>query len=98
VQSDRHLVPVGREHATSQAIRWREADGVQDTVEAVPALGQGRAGPGQLLGRRDVDLEDIRFGGELARGPFGQRQGTPGTGEDDLGPFPLGQLGHGEGE
>ena len=52
----------------------------------------------QLLGRGDVDLEHFGLAGKLSGRSLGQRQGPTGTGEDDLGPFLLGQLGHGEGQ
>ena len=44
VEGNGDLVPIGREHATTQAVRRGEADGVQDAVEAVPAFRERRSG------------------------------------------------------
>ena len=38
VEGNRDLVPIGGEHAAAQAVRRGEADGVEEAVEAVPAL------------------------------------------------------------
>ena len=35
---------------------------------------------------------------QFAGGPLGEGEGTPCTGEDDLGPLLLGEPGHGEGQ
>ena len=50
VERHRDVVPAGGEHAAAEAVGRREADGVQQPVEAVPAGGQRLAGGGQLLG------------------------------------------------
>ncbi len=98
LEGRRDVVPVGGEHAAAQAVGRGEADGVQQAVEAVPPAGQRGAGGLQLLGRRDVDLEDLGLDGQLAGRAPGQRQGTAGAGEHDLGALLLGQAGHREGQ
>ena len=98
VERRRDVVPVGGEHPAAQAVGRREADGVQQAVEAVPALGQRRAGGAQLVGGRHVDLEDVGLGGQLAGRALGQREGAAGAGEHDVGALFLGQAGHREGQ
>ena len=58
------------------------------------------ASPGgaQLLGRGDVDLEDLGLPGELAGGAPRERQGPPRAREDDVRTLLLGEPGHGEGQ
>ena len=46
----------------------------------------------------DIQFEHRRLGRQLAGGALGEGQPTTGTGEDDLRPFLLGQLGHTEGD
>ena len=92
------VVPPGGEHAAAQAVGRREADGVEQAVEAVPAGGQGVAGCGQLLGGGDVDLEHLGRVGELASRALGERQGPPGSRQDDFGALLLGPPGHREGQ
>ncbi len=75
-----------------------EADGVEQAVQAIPAGGEGGAGRLQLLGRGDVDLEDLGFAGELARRAPGEREGAPRAREHDVGPLLLRQAGDGEGQ
>ena len=81
-----------------EAVGRGEADGVQQAVEPVPAGGQRGPRRVQLLGRRDVDLQDLGLAGELAGGAPGQRQGASRAREHDVRPFLLRQTGHGEGQ
>ena len=65
IEGDRDVIPVGGEHAIAQAVRWREANGVQQAVEAIPPLREGGAGSSELLGRGDVDFEDVGSDGSF---------------------------------
>ena len=94
--AERHVVPAGGEHAAAQAVGRCEPDGVEQTVEPVPAGGQRLAGCGQLLGGGDVDLEHLGRVGQLARRAPGEREGTARPGQHNLGTLLLGPAGHRE--
>ena len=68
MEGDLDLVPVGLEDVAAEALGWGVADGVEESVEPVPPLGQRGGGRGQLAGLGDVDLEHLGLDGKL-RGP-----------------------------
>ncbi len=48
-----------------------------------------------VIGHGHVEFEHVGWNRQVAGHPAGQRQATAGTGQDDLGPLLLGQLGDG---
>ncbi len=98
LQGDGDVVPPGAQDVAPQAVRGGEADGVEQTVEPSPPLAQIGRRRVELIGAGDVDLEHVDRTGKLAGHAPGERQAPAGAGQDDLGPFVLGQARHGEGE
>ena len=94
----RDVVPVGGEHPAAQAIGRREADGVEQAVQAIPAGGRGGARRLQLLGRGDVDLEDLGLAGSLRAVRRVSDRARPAPDSTIVRPLLLRQAGHGEGK
>jgi len=65
---------------------------VEDTHLLLELLGQ----PPEVVGLVDVQLEDLGRGGEPPGGALGEGHPAAEAGEDELGAFPLGQLGDAE--
>ncbi len=93
VHGHRHVGPFGVEERAAQAHLGGEADGVEGAVDAVPTLGQLVAQRVDLGRVAHVELDHVGLDRQLAGRAPGQRQASPGSGEDDLGALRPGPAG-----
>ena len=84
LQRHRDVLPRRVHEPAAQARWWREPDGVQRAVHPVPPATELVPHRRDLRRVGDVELQHIRRLRQLASGALGEREATPGAGEDHL--------------
>lgn len=98
LECDLHVVPRGPHEVLAEAGLGSESDRMEGSVDPAPLLLQGVAHLADVVGVRDVELEDLGFDVELAGGSFRERQAATCSGQNKVGAFGLRELSDTKGE